>query len=155
MSVVDIASNASKERGYWYYKDGNVLSIEKKNNTEYVAKVKGSGENVYDVLLNIEHPRKSSCNCPYAEGTKISCKHKIAVFFQLHPVAADEYYKKELEWYYDELDEEEELDSRIDDIIFHMSESDAKSALEIFLESASDYQKRDFCMTWGEMDNEY
>ena len=37
----------------------------------------------------IKHPRKSKCNCPFAEGRRVVCKHMIALYFTIEPQAAE------------------------------------------------------------------
>lgn len=49
----------------------------------YDAIVEGSKE--YKVHLDINHPRKSSCSCPHADGKRIICKHIVAVYFAVNP----------------------------------------------------------------------
>ena len=75
---------------------GNVLSVIKINNHEYHAKVRGIKNNIYDVVLDPEHPKKSTCSCPRAKGKSIVCKHKIAAYYAVHPEEALE-IKKEKE----------------------------------------------------------
>ena len=43
--------------------------LNKINDFEFSAIIDGTKK--YDVYLNIEHPRKSKCNCPLANGKKI------------------------------------------------------------------------------------
>jgi len=98
MGILDIASYASKFRGYDYYKEKHVLEFQKIGEQEFQAKVKGSSGQTYDVYLNEAHPKKSTCNCPYATGKSIVCKHKVAVYFTANPQEAkviEDYYKEE------------------------------------------------------------
>lgn len=74
MGLVDIASGASVWRGYDYYEGKKVVVSEKMNNSEYRGVVIGSGANSYSVIINIDHPRKSKCNCPHADGRRVICK---------------------------------------------------------------------------------
>lgn len=93
MSVLTCASYKSAWRGYDYYKDGNVISVTSDNGVGvYKAKVEGSEPTPYDVSLNINHPRKTTCNCPFASGKRIICKHAVAAYFTLFPDEAEEYY---------------------------------------------------------------
>ena len=36
----------------------------------YQGKVSGSQDNIYDVVIDIDHPRKSTCTCPFAAGRR-------------------------------------------------------------------------------------
>ena len=51
----------------------------------YQGKVKGSGSAVYDVTIDVAHPRKSVCNCPFAEGRRVICKHMVALDLEIFP----------------------------------------------------------------------
>lgn len=66
------------------------------------------------MIIDIEHPKKSTCNCPHAEGGEIVCKHKIALYFTTFPKEADR-YMAELEEY--EREEYEIEQKRYDEII--------------------------------------
>ena len=66
-----------------YYKEKRVVELNKINENEYSSIVKGT--NNYNVHLDIEHPRKSSCNCPLANGKRIICKHIVATYFTAFP----------------------------------------------------------------------
>ena len=77
MGLLDLASSASAWRGYEYYKDGSVLLKKKITDHEYSGSLRGSGNKHYDVFIDIEHPRKSHCNCPHANGKRIICKQRI------------------------------------------------------------------------------
>ena len=85
MSILSLASGESAWRGYDYFKDGKVIFVEQQNETEFVAAVNGSENNVYAVKFDTDHPRKSSCDCPHANGKRIICKHIVAAFFAAFP----------------------------------------------------------------------
>ncbi|WP_278296961.1 SWIM zinc finger family protein [Butyrivibrio sp. ob235] len=59
--------------------------------------------------MDKEHPRKSSCTCPFAEGRRVICKHMIALYFTAEPKAAEDFLKQVEEW---EKEEEEERRNR-------------------------------------------
>ena len=48
---------------------------------EYTSVASGTKE--YNVYLNLEKPRKSTCNCPLANGKRIICKHIVATYFSV------------------------------------------------------------------------
>jgi len=105
MGLVDICSYASYWRGINYYEEKRVKNIKKINENEYEAIVSGTED--YRVHLDLEHPKRSTCTCPHAEGTRIVCKHKVALYFTLFPDEAKEAIE-ERDAYYEELDEREE-----------------------------------------------
>ncbi len=83
-------------------------------------------------MIDAEHPRNSTCNCPYADGKKIVCKHKIALFFTVFPKEADRYIA-EIEKY--EREEEEREQERYDQIVKYVN-SLSKEELGIALINA-------------------
>jgi len=91
MSILTAASQKSVYAGYNYYKENRILSCEKIGEDLYQGTVQGSGNNIYNVTIDINHPRKSFCDCPHANGTAIVCKHKVALFFSLFPEEAQDY----------------------------------------------------------------
>lgn len=93
MGLLENARYASIEHGYDYYKRGNVISFKQTSENEYEGKVSGSAKKPYDVHIDIIHIKKSFCNCPFAEGNKKVCKHKIAIYFSAFPEKAEKYYK--------------------------------------------------------------
>lgn len=111
MGIINIASGSSCWRGLEYYKENNVEKIEKINENEYKSIVNGSKK--YEVYLNVEHVRKSKCNCPYANGKRIICKHIVATYFKAFPDEAvnfeneqnelEEEYEKKQEELYDKV----------------------------------------------------
>ena len=91
----------------------------------------------------ILHIKKSFCNCPFAEGNRKVCKHKIAIYFSAFPEKAEEYYKSlksydEPEFDDDYFDEDDEFDGDfreiVCDILNHriskMTKSEAQSAVK-------------------------
>ena len=113
MGLLDLASAASAWRGYEYYKAGNVLTKIKLSETEYKGVLQGSDNKRYEVFIDIEHPRKSHCNCPHAKGKRIICKHQVALYFSVFPREAENYYKEVLEYEEEEERRQEELDKKI------------------------------------------
>lgn len=90
MDFLSVGSQSSRLRGYEYYLQGNVLKVKQIDETKYAAQVKGSGNNIYNVTIDTEHPRKSLCNCPMAIGKTTLCKHKVAVYFAVNPQGGEE-----------------------------------------------------------------
>lgn len=105
MGLLDICSNNSYWRGYHYFKGGMVKEVIRVDDGVYDAIVEGSKE--YKVHLDINHPRKSSCSCPHADGKRIICKHIVAVYFAVNPKEVKRIDKK-IEMYEEERIEAEE-----------------------------------------------
>ncbi|HEY0827981.1 MAG TPA: SWIM zinc finger family protein, partial [Bacilli bacterium] len=66
------------ERGFDYYRQGNVYNLEYLDNNRVIAAVQGSQE--YEVTLDLDFFSISRCNCPYGGY----CKHIAAVFFHIY-----------------------------------------------------------------------
>ena len=101
MGLIDLASGNSLWRGVDYYQSKNVKKIKKINDDEYNSIVSGTEE--YNVHIDINHPRKSTCTCPFADGRRVICKHMVATFFTIYPEEAERIIKEEQEY-----EEEEE-----------------------------------------------
>jgi len=101
MGLIDLASSNSLWRGIDYYQSKNVKKIKKINNDEYDSIVSGKEE--YNVHIDIKHPRKSTCTCPFAAGRRVICKHMVATFFTIYPLEAERIIKEEQE--YEEAEE--------------------------------------------------
>lgn len=86
MALIDLASSNSLWRGMDYFESNKVKEVEKINDNEYKSIVSGSSD--YNVFINLNHPRKSTCSCPFAEGRRVICKHMVATYFKIYPVKA-------------------------------------------------------------------
>lgn len=96
MGLLELASYNSFHSGIYYYQKGAVMSYEQIGDALYQGVVKGTKD--YTVVLNIDHPRKSTCNCPYADGKLIICKHKVALYFALFPEELKRIEKEQKEY---------------------------------------------------------
>ncbi len=101
MGLIDLASSNSLWRGIDYYQSKNVKKIKKISDDEYNSIVSGTEE--YNVHIDINHPRKSTCTCPFAAGRRVICKHMVATFFTIYPEEAERIIKEEQE--YEEIEE--------------------------------------------------
>lgn len=113
MGIISLASGNSCWRGLDYYKSKKVTKLNKINENEYSSIVKGT--NNYNVHLDIEHPRKSTCDCPLANGKRIICKHIVATYFKAFPNKAVDFEEEQerLQEEY-EKEQEEEYDKAIE-----------------------------------------
>ncbi|MBO6128774.1 MAG: SWIM zinc finger family protein [Pseudobutyrivibrio sp.] len=100
MGLIECASSNSIWRGVDYCERKKVISYT--NHDEIIdGLVSGSYGEEYKVHVDIEHPRKSSCNCPHANGKRIICKHIIATYFTAMPEALKT-FQREVEAYEEE-----------------------------------------------------
>lgn len=129
MGLLDVASGKSIWRGYDYYENNNVISWERSSSTTYEGEVLGSEGNRYTVHVDKEHPKRSTCNCPFAQGRRVVCKHMIAVYFTAEPDAAEDFIRQVEEW-----EEEEELmqvehEEDLRDYVYSLSKAELRERL--------------------------
>lgn len=98
MGLIEIASGNSVWRGMDYYQDKKVCSWDKSGDETYDGIVSGSEGNNYFVHIDKLHPRKSTCNCPFAKGRRVICKHMIALLFTAEPERAEDFLRQAEEW---------------------------------------------------------
>ena len=68
-----------RNRGLDYYQSNKIINVFKNKNV-YITKVKGSGSEVYKVVLKVHKDNISySCTCPYS----FHCKHEYAVLIAI------------------------------------------------------------------------
>lgn len=134
-----MASATSAWRGYEYYKAGNVLTKIKLSETEYKGVLQGSDNKRYEVFIDIEHPRKSHCNCPHAKGKRIICKHQVALYFSVFLREAEKYYKEVIEYEEEEERRQEELDKKVVAYIKSLSKDELRQTLYEVLYDGADW----------------
>lgn len=129
MGLINIASGNSTWRGLDYYKENKVSDYKKISDSEYEGIVNGSNGKKYNVFMDIEHPRKSKCDCPHAKDKRIICKHIVALYFTAFPDEVDKFLKEveEAENEYEAY--EEELYNKTIKYINSMSKNELKEAL--------------------------
>ena len=98
MGLIELASGNSVWRGMDYFNNKKVISWEKTGADTYGGIVSGSAKNTYRVYIDKSHPRKSTCNCPFADGRRVVCKHMIALYFMAEPEAAKEFLREVEKW---------------------------------------------------------
>lgn len=113
MGLIEIASGNSVWRGMEYYENHKVASWNKSGDSTYEGIVSGSNGERYNVHIDKLHPRKSICNCAFAEGRRVVCKHMIALYFTAEPEAAKDFLKQAEEW---ENEEEERVKRHYEDL---------------------------------------
>lgn len=106
MGLIEMASGSSVWRGMDYYERKMVCSWKKSGEEAYDGVVSGSEGNKYSVHIDKMHPRKSSCNCPFAEGRRVICKHMIALLFTAEPKTAEDFLRQVEKWEQEEKERE-------------------------------------------------
>ena len=139
MGLIDLASYNSFWRGLDYYEDNKVIDHRQLNKNQYEGCVKGRGDNVYHVFLDIEHPRKSKCDCPHAKDRRVICKHIIALYFEIFPKEALE-YRLEMEKSYEEYESSQaELERKVFNYINSLTKEELKHVLWNLLQDSPDW----------------
>ena len=131
MGILDIASGNSIWRGYNYYEEKKVLSFEKINDTLFKGVVSGNSNEPYNVTLDIAHPKKSTCTCPHAEGTRRICKHKIALYFTIFPDEAERLINEARA--YEEEEDQKQIQTQ-KDLVSYVHKLRKSQAQELLLE---------------------
>ncbi len=144
MGVLECASGASVWRGYDYYKEKKVLSIRHSEDGIIYATVSGSSTTPYEVELDIDHPRKSKCNCPHADGKRIICKHIVATYFTVLPKEAERFYAEAMAYQEEEEKREEELSDKVCQYVWKMKKSELQQALLELLFDGPEWQYDQF-----------
>lgn len=140
MGLLECASGASVWRGYDYYEEKKVVDLEEVGMNIFSAKVSGNSSDPYSVELHIDHPRKSKCNCPHADGRRIICKHIVAVYFTLLPEEAEKFYAEAIAYQEEEEKREEELSDKVCHYVRHMKKSELQEALLQLLFDGPEWQ---------------
>lgn len=142
MSVITAASAQSAYRGYEYYEAQTVIQVEQTEDGLLLGKVQGSENCCYDVMVNLAHPRKSSCTCPHAAGRQLVCKHMVAVYFTAFPQEAKQYIE-EIEQDWDD-GYEEAYEEQVIQRVQKMKKSERQQALLQMLFDGPDWQYERF-----------
>ena len=141
MKLLNLASNKSFWRGIEYHHEKRIVDCKELADNCYQGKVKGSGSAVYEVTIDIAHPKKSACNCPFAEGRRVICKHMIALDLGIFPEKEQQildYIEEQNQLY--EQEYEQEMQEREEEIVeyvmkfYECSRLDAKDYLKFMSE---------------------
>lgn len=105
MGLIDLASVTILWRGMAYYEEGNRIKNKKELSKNIIeADVLGSEQQVYHVHMELDHPRRSTCTCPFALGRRVICKHMVALYFTHFPEEVNR-IQKEAQSYEEEENE--------------------------------------------------
>lgn len=140
MSLLTVASGQSVWRGYEYYTEHKVLQMQQTGERIISGTVSGSDGNVYHATIDIDHPKRSKCDCPHAAGRLVVCKHMIAIYFTAFPSEATQYLE-DLEACYEEGEQREaELAEELEKYVRRLKKSELQEKLLELLYSGPDWQ---------------
>ena len=140
MGLIEIASNNTVWRGMDYYNEKKVTGWERTGEHTYDVFVSGSEGNTYKVHIDKKHPRKSTCNCPFADGRRVVCKHMIALYFTAEPQAAEDFLKDVEQW---EAEEEEREKQHYEDLKKYVKSLKKQELQEALLNALVELEERD------------
>ena len=60
----------------------------------YESRIQGTATEPYHTIIDITHPRKSQCDCPFAKDRRVICKHMVALHFTVFPSEADAFLRE-------------------------------------------------------------
>lgn len=140
MGLLECASGASVWGGYDYYKEKKVVGLKQNEANIFTAKVSGNSSEPYSVELHIDHPRKSKCNCPHADGKRIICKHIVAAYFTALPEEADKFYTEAMAYQEEEEERQDELSDKVCRYVYHMKKNELQEALLQLLFDGPEWQ---------------
>ena len=138
--LISVASGASVWRGYDYCRNNKIINYKTLSEREYEGKVCGSNKKEYNVFINIEHPRKSKCDCPHAKDKHIICKHIVALYFSIFPKELEKFLKEVEEYEKEEEHKQNELDKKVIKYINSLSKEELKQALFELLYDSQEWQ---------------
>ena len=142
MGLIEMASGNSVWCGMDYYERKMVCSWKKSGEETYDGVVSGSEVNKYSVHIDKMHPRKSSCNCPFAEGRRIICKHMIALLFTAEPKAAKDFLRQVEEWEQEEKERERLHYKELSEYVNSLSKKELQERLYDALVELEDIRNR-------------
>ena len=140
MGLIETASANSIWRGMDYYEARKVISWEKTGTFAYDGIVFGSEGNKYTVHIETNHPRRSTCNCPFADGRRVVCKHMIALYFTVKPEAADNFLKQVEKW---EAEEQEREKQHYEDLRKYVNQLSKAELRERLYDALVELEERD------------
>lgn len=129
MGLIELASNNSVWRGMDYYESKKVLSWNKVENGIYEGIVSGQEDRNYSVHIDKIHPRKSTCNCPFADGRRVICKHMIALYFTAEPNVAQDFLRQVEKWEQEEEQWEQEYYQELRKYVNSLSKAELQDKL--------------------------
>ena len=140
MGLIETVSANSVWRGMDYYEARKVISWEKTGTFAYDGIVSGSERNKYTVHIETNHPRRSTCNCPFADGRRVVCKHMIALYFTAEPKAAESFLKQVEEW---EVEEQEREKQHYEELRKYVNQLSKAELRERLYDALVELEKRD------------
>ena len=139
MGLIELASGNSIWRGIDYYNEKKVISWEKTGPNSYSGIVSGNRDEPYIVSIDKQHPRKSTCNCPFANGRRVICKHMLALLFTVEPKMVQDFLKEAEEY---EAEENKRRQQHYDDLKTYVKSLSKSELQEQLLNALVELEER-------------
>lgn len=133
MGLIDLASEISLWRGMDYYEDNKVSFINQVDENVSESEVIGSNNKSYHVLIDIEHPRKSRCNCPFADGRRVICKHMVATYFTIYPQEAKQIIEEVEKYEKEEEQHQQKVYKEIENYVNSLTKQELRERLVLYM----------------------
>jgi uncharacterized Zn finger protein len=127
MGLINLASANSLWRGMDYFEQKKVLLWSKTGQGTFDGKVQGNS--IYQVHLDEDHPRRSTCTCPFADGRRVICKHMVAMYFTIYPDVAKEVLEEAENWEKEEAEREQQHYAEIERYVKSLSKAQLQEEL--------------------------
>lgn len=147
MGLLQCASGASAWRGYEYYAEQRVTNLSKIHDHIFTATVTGRERTARHVEVHLDHPRRSKCTCPHAEGRHVVCKHIVAAYFAALPQEAERFYTNAAAVQEEAEKWQEELADRLIAYVRKLAPDEAKQELLRLLLDGPEWQYEKFLRT--------
>lgn len=95
--------------------------------------MRGNKNKLYHVLIDIEHPRKSKCTCPFADGRRVICKHMVATYFTVFPEEAKRVIEEAEEYEKEEEQHQQEEYQEIEKYVNSLTLNELRERLILYM----------------------
>ena len=82
--------------------------------------------------MDLPHPKRSTCTCPFAAGRRVICKHMVALYFTVQPLAYEEILRQMEDW---EKEEERQREKELAELRHYVQSLTKKELQERLLDA--------------------
>lgn len=81
------------------------------------------------MLISLDYPRKSHCDCLHAAGRRIICKHMVVTYFEIFPSEAKQMYEEQQAYEEEEEQIAKDKYNSVKEYVDSLTEDEAKAIL--------------------------
>lgn len=126
-----------------YFVEDRVQCVKKLDETQFTGAVAGSAKEPYLVTFDLEYPKRSNCDGPFANGHKI-CKHMVALFFAAFPEEALAYKAAIDAAIQEEAQYREELPDRIERYVNGLTKAELRELILQLIDALPEWEFEQF-----------